>query len=156
MNKRLKETCDYIIAHVCEETRGISPLKLQKLLYYVQAWYLALYKQTFFNGRFQAWIHGPVNREVYDRFVTRYSLYSPIFSTDIEDLTKENDFNKEEIDFLNAVLTAYAGFTGDQLEELTHRELPWIEARGNTPANVRCENLISEETMAKFYGKRRK
>lgn len=151
MDIRLKETCDYIIARVCEDTRGISPLKLQKLLYYVQAWHLALYDKTFFDGKFQAWIHGPVNRAIYDRFAEQYSLYTPIYPKDLRDFSEEHHFTQEECEFLNAVLNAYAGFSGDQLEELTHREQPWIEARAGIPANRRCENEISERTMAVFY-----
>ena len=59
---------DYIIK--CCRDRGelITNLHLQKLVYYAQAWYLALYDKPLFDEEFQSWISGPVQPELHDRF----------------------------------------------------------------------------------------
>ena len=66
----INEVCDYIIFRLKSEGKGsLNHLKLQKLLYYVQAWHLAFYGETFsLMENFKAWIHGPVNRTIYNRF----------------------------------------------------------------------------------------
>ena len=148
----IKEATDYILSKVCEPCRGVSPLKLQKLLYYVQSWHLALENSTIFDGKFQAWVHGPVNREVYDRFVAEYSLYTPILFEKLTDCN--SDFSRipnEDKLFIDEVLDAYAGFSGDQLEELSHRESPWKNARVGLREGERSERYIEESDMREYY-----
>ena len=62
----IHDITDYIILRVKSEDRFASliNLKLQKLLYYVQAWSYGINKKPMFDGEFEAWIHGPVNREI--------------------------------------------------------------------------------------------
>ncbi|MEK6262785.1 MAG: type II toxin-antitoxin system antitoxin SocA domain-containing protein [Planctomycetota bacterium] len=146
--------CDYIIHRVLAAEAGLNHLKLQKLLYYVQAWCLAFTGQSLFQGRFQAWVHGPVNREIYDRFTTTKSLYSEIAESDCSPQFSSESLTEEARLHIDAVLDAYAGFTGDQLEYFTHQELPWTEARLGYKPYDRCERLISENTMATYYSAR--
>lgn len=51
-----------------DEGNNLSKLKLQKLLYYAQGYYLALYNEALFDEEIRAWEHGPVVKEVYDHF----------------------------------------------------------------------------------------
>jgi hypothetical protein len=60
----------------------------------VQAWHLAFYQKPLFDGKFQAWIHGPVNREIYDRFKENKLLYSTVDCDDLLD-RNINETNKE-------------------------------------------------------------
>lgn len=148
----IKQATDYILSKVCELGRGVSPLKLQKLLYYVQSWHLALEDSVLFQGKFQAWVHGPVNRDVYDRFASEYSLYSPISYERLSDY--DADFSgmpEEDKLFINEVLDAYAGFSGDQLEDLSHSEMPWINARIGLREGERSERFIQESDMKEYY-----
>jgi uncharacterized phage-associated protein len=126
-------------------------LKLQKLLYYCQAWSLAFGRGPLFRGQFQAWIHGPVSREIYDRFI-RKSMYAPITIDDVQSF--EGDLSDDDIQLISSVLSAYGGMTGDQLEYLTHVEWPWQEARQGVAPNQRSERLISEKTMGDCYQQR--
>ena len=80
----INDVCDYIILQLSEAGEYLNNLKLHKLLYYVQAWHLAFYGERLFDGGFQAWIHGPVNREIYDRFKETKSLYSEVDENDIK------------------------------------------------------------------------
>lgn len=143
---------DYIISRVSEEARGLSILKLQKLLYYSQAWYLVYHDaRPLFEEDFQAWIHGPVCRSVYDRFNQEYRLYDIV---SLKDVQSPPQLGEEETAFINEVLDVYAVLTGSQLESLTHQEEPWIAAREGLPLTARCENIISKQSMARYYGAR--
>jgi len=147
------QACDYIILKAGTEGCTLNVLKLQKLLYYTQAWSLALRGGRAFDGEFAAWIHGPVNREIYDRFKNTKMLYDVV---DVDDISP--DFSPEAIDealrqHIDEVLDVYNKFSGSQLETLTHNEDPWISARGGCAPTQRCENLISEDEMKAYYSK---
>jgi uncharacterized phage-associated protein len=65
---QVSEVADYLIAFSHEHGDPVSNLKLQKLLYYAQAWQLALYDEPLFNDRIEAWVHGPVVPSVYRQY----------------------------------------------------------------------------------------
>jgi len=148
----LNDVCDYIISKTAQD--GLSLLKLQKLLYYCQAWHLAFDKGPLFQGRFQAWVHGPVNREIYDRFRDAKGLYDSVSSDDIRADFSYETISVEQRAHIDAVLDVYCKFTGDQLEAMTHEEEPWITARCGIPLHQRCENQIDEELMKACYKSR--
>ena len=57
----------------------------------------------------------------------------------------------KDCDLLNDVWETYGGNTGNALEALTHRELPWQEARKGYQPNEKCTVVISPKTMAAYY-----
>ncbi len=149
----INDVADYIISKM-DEASWLNVLKLQKLLYYVQAWTLAIENVRCFDGEFQAWVHGPVNREIYDRFKDEKSMYSRVRARDMR-----KGFDPEEMDLdvrtnINSVLEVYGDFSDDQLEEMTHREQPWIDAREGCSPRERCTNDIDEITMRNYYAAR--
>lgn len=152
MRADIHDVCDFIIIKVNTANGWLNLLKLQKLVYYSQALHLAMYDgEPLFNGKFQAWIHGPVNRELYDRFKDTKSLYSII---GLEEVRKE--FNPESLevehqDHIDAVLEAYGHYSGSQLEALSHREEPWLKARVGYGLTDRCEVEIDESVMRSYY-----
>lgn len=148
----INDVCDYIIVKLAEAGDTPSVLKIQKLLYYVQSWHLAINKTALFNGKFQAWIHGPVNREIYNRFVNNKFMYSSVGISDL--LGGQDNLSKEDKLSIDDVLDVYAKFTGSQLEEMTHKEDPWLNARGSLSPSERCETEINEEEMQRFYASR--
>ena len=119
--------------------------KLQKLCYYAQAWCYALKGERLIKSDFQAWIHGPVSPALYDRF--KQFGYDTIKISGIYRCNIE----KNDIDLLEDVWKTYGDKTGNALEALTHRELPWIEARRGYAENERCTVVISPETMKTYY-----
>ena len=148
----IDDVADYVIiqAKGDGEQTPLSNLKLQKLLYYIQAWSLGIRNRIFFEGEFQAWVHGPVNRHIYDRFSNKY-LYSEI---DLDCCKNKNPtFREEDTEFLNYILDNYLKYSGFELEAMTHKEQPWLEARAGVPFSQRCETVISEQSMRDFYGK---
>lgn len=142
---------DYISFCLLDANEEPSVLKLHKLLYYVQAWHLALYSKHAFEGKFQAWIHGPVSRSLYDRYAATKNMFSCItsedISTDFEALPPNLRYHIEE------VLESYGHLSGTQLEALTHQEDPWIKARDGIGRFERSEKEISESDMVEFYKK---
>ena len=148
----IDDIADYVISRLVTDETPINQLKLQKLLYYIQAWHLAHADKPIVEAKFQAWVHGPVNRAIFDRFRSTKMLYSNMTLADIRpEFNSNTALTDDERGFINAVLDAYGGLTGDQLESLTHQEEPWIEARGNLGPDQRCERDIAEGTMTRFY-----
>ncbi|MGL4465191.1 MAG: Panacea domain-containing protein [Planctomycetia bacterium] len=149
---------DCLLNYFCRHGDPITNLKLQKILYYAQAWHLALYDSALFDDDFQAWVHGPVQPDVY--FAFRDNGYRPIVTIDCDQGRDECDAPEDE-DFsecsavtgkhLQEVVDIYGGMSAIQLEDQTHSEQPWIEARGGTPRNEPSTALISKTTMRDFY-----
>ena len=120
--------------------------KLQKLCYYAQAWYCALYDGApLFEDEIQAWVHGPV-------ITSLYPVYADYKWNEIPKVEFDaSAFDSKVLDILDAVYNTYGGFSGDQLENLTHSEKPWMEARGALKPWEPCTTPISCRTMREFY-----
>ncbi len=122
----------------------ITPLKLQKLLYYAQAWSLVFRGKILFYEDIEAWIHGPAIPPVY----RRYKQYG--YST----LNQENLFSElkvDEIDILNMVWMSYGKKSAKSLEELTHSEYPWIKTRAGLRVDQPSNKKISIRDMRSYY-----
>jgi uncharacterized phage-associated protein len=141
---KLDLVADYILRAANEAGEPVTNLKLQKLVYYCQAWSLALREKPLFDEKIKAWVHGPVIPQLYHRFKSAGN--QPI---DAE--PEAPSLTEEECDLIDKVLDVYLGFSSWDLERLTHAEEPWIEARGGLPPGEPCETEISTQTMARFY-----
>ena len=151
----ITQISDYVIFRIKSEEDGdLSALKHQKLLYYIQAWHLAFYGKRAFEGTFQAWIHGPVNREIYELYRDKKYLYSEMTLEDIINIDEITTINSELRIHIDTILDTYAKFSATQLELMTHDEDPWIEARKGYKSNQRCETIISDERMKEYYASR--
>jgi uncharacterized phage-associated protein len=151
----IDDVCDYIILQCRTGNADLNLLKLQKLLYYVQAWSLAFTGKTLFDGKFQAWVHGPVNRYIYDRFADTKSLYSAVEQTDMRpNFDPDQSLSSEERLHIDNVLEVYAPFSGSDLEAQAHTEEPWVRARTGYRPTQRCECELDEALMAEYYRKR--
>jgi uncharacterized phage-associated protein len=134
-----KNIAEYFILLANNEDDGnITNLKLQKLLYYAQGLYLALYDIPLFSENIMAWQYGPVVPEIYHE----YKKHSR------NPLEVSSDFNPSLIDadvtsFLDEVYSVYGQYTGAVLVTLTHQESPWKD----TPIN----GIISHELMKDFF-----
>lgn len=139
---------DWFLSHVDRQSGdSITHLKLQKLVYYAQAWFLANFNKPIFNEDVQAWAHGPVVPSLWKRFKdSGWDALPPPTTHRILDGKIE--------EFLKAVLDEYGKFEAKFLEEMTHQELPWKKTRGNLPVHARCNATIPKEMMRDFYGKK--
>ena len=140
---------DLVARYFLTKSGDITPLALQKLLYYAQSFYYALFKENLFEDDCQAWAHGPVFPSVYYKY-KEYG-YDPI-GCSIE--AYENDvnvFTNKEICFLDAIISCFGCYSGWILSNMTHNEIPWIEARGNLQPNDRSLTTINRKTINDYF-----
>ena len=144
---------NYILKHY----GPMSHLKLQKLLFYCDAYCLAYFDQELIEDRFEAWVHGPVSRKVYDSLKDKSILYSDLsYSGDNTERYVDLEFDKlasSQKELVTDVLNQLSTWTGMELEAATHREKPWAEARVGYGEADKCHVLISKETTKLFYKK---
>ena len=148
--KTSKQIADWILSKInIEAGDTISPLKLQKLLYYCQAWHLAVFGKPLFVEEIEAWSHGPVIPSQYKRFAS--TLRNGSINTN--NIKKESIVftNKETENLLEEVLEIYNEHSANYLENLTHSEKPWIEARGCLQPWESSNSIIQKESMKTFY-----
>lgn len=131
-----------------EEPDYLTHMRLQKLMYYAQAWSLAMRRRPLFDGRIEAWAHGPVVRDLYS-CLAKYGR-QPIPP---DALSESNDLTEEQRRFVASVWEAYKGFTAFSLRSMTHNEAPWINARGGASPTESCDSEITHEAMLAFFCK---
>jgi uncharacterized phage-associated protein len=144
----IHSACDYIIWAMRRSGATLCVLKLQKLLYYAQAWHLALQGEPLFSGKFQAWPQGPVNREIYDRFARSGSLHSELSDGDVSCDFAVTELPEEKRVHLDRVLQVYGKYQEPELQEMLAHEAPWQEA--NSHDEERCEREIDEQHMRRY------
>jgi uncharacterized phage-associated protein len=126
----------YIVRQFSQQSPGgITPMKLQKLLFYVKAWGLVAGHQLIVAD-FERWDYGPVNRDVYDLY-KKYGA-TPIHINESEDLNIDRS-TKELIDFIIENYIAFDAFT---LSSMTHTEEPWKQTKRN--------EIISDELLISY------
>jgi uncharacterized phage-associated protein len=134
----------YFISTAQEAGDPLTNLKLQKLLYYAQAWHLALFEDVLFEERIEAWPHGPVVPPVYGLY--KGSRWNPI----VEEVSAPvlNDHTREH---LEEVMSTYGVHNAYYLESLAHQEAPWIDARGGIPPTAASNAVITPESMKAYF-----
>ncbi len=139
--------CNWILNNYDYENMGekITHLKLQKLLYYYQGLSCAIYDKPIFNNTIEAWAHGPVIKEVYEKY--KIYGYDPIPLPN--EKVKLNNSSLEPL-FKN-ILKHYGELSAKQLENLTHKELPWKNARRGLNDGDRGNNEIGIEDMKSYF-----
>lgn len=139
-----------VIAYIFEKLEEVSPLVLQKLLYFIQGVYSALYGKALFQEECRAWVHSPVYPEVYELFSD--FKYNPIDDARFAMLDGAADaLTKEEKDVVDLVVNTFGMYGGKMLEKITHNEDPWKEARKGYGDNVPSSELLSKERIMKYY-----
>lgn len=150
----INDIADYIILKIrLEEDNSLFiNMKLQKLLFYVQAWSYGINGQAMFVGDFEAWMHGPINREIYNRFSPTKTLYSEISLDDC--INKNVSLSEDDAKFIDYILENYSDYSDAELGRLVRSEAPWIETRGNKSQYERCHDIISPLLMEPYYKER--
>ena len=119
----------------------ISNLKLQKLCYYAQGFYLAQYNKRLFDETIKAWQHGPVIPRLYHLYKDQHSSC----------LVKDKNFNiysipKDIRDFLDEIYLTYGQFSAWRLREMTHEESPWKNAYNKVK-----DDIITDDELIRFF-----
>ena len=129
----------YLVNQFGHVPGGVTPMKLQKLLYYVKAWSL-VDGEDLVGGQFAKWKYGPVNREVYEHFHDQGYRRQPIQPLT---LAADQEPHGDAREFVLFVGNSYARFPAVALSKMTHEEDPWKEARMLQP--------IADDRIAAFY-----
>ena len=139
-------TVDTLAKVILSFRDDISNKKLQKLAYYVYAWYLTLFGSRITDMTFEAWEHGPVSRKLYNNYKTYGWSVIPRYRGFV---LAEN----EKIKFIQSVVGYYGNFDADELEHMTHNEAPWNDARLGCGSHEASDAVISEASMIDCYSK---
>ena len=139
-----------VIAYVFEKLEEVTPLMLQKLLYFIQGIYSVLYGRPIFEEDCRAWVHGPVYPEVYELF--RDFKYNPIDDARFALLEGTVDaLTEEEKNVVDLVANTFGMYGGKVLERITHNEDPWKEARKGYGDSIPSSELLPKERIMKYY-----
>lgn len=134
-----------VAAYILKQRGNMSAMKLQKLVYYSQAWHLVWEEKRLFPDRIEAWANGPVVPSLYRE-------HRGAFTVDRWPKGDPKRLSEQQRESLDAVLGFYGPKPAVWLSELTHREAPWRDAREGLPPGARSHEEITPAAMAEFYG----
>lgn len=135
-----------VAAYILDRRRGpVTAMKLEKLVYYCQAWHLVWCEEPLFGERIEAWANGPVVRELFDLHRGKFSLDEPWPAGDAGVL------DAAQRGTVDAVLDNYGPLSGRQLSALTHDEAPWKDARKGLAPTDKSSRTISSAALAEYY-----
>jgi uncharacterized phage-associated protein len=137
-------TAHDVAAYILAKLGEMTAMKLQKLVYYSQAWSLVWDERPLFHDRIEAWANGPVVPVLYREHkgnfkVRKWSLGNP------------DALPPEARATIDAVLVFYGKKSSQWLSDLTHAERPWREARGSLTPGERGNRVISHASMHEYY-----
>ena len=120
--------------------KDLSSFRLQKLLYYIQGVSASFGHEPLFLDLCEAWANGPVYKEVFQKYR----------SNEIDDILGDllSDSEREIID---CVLECFGRYDGDTLVLFTHMEAPWLETRGDLPADAPSDRIIPLESIISYF-----
>lgn len=130
----------YIIKKEAQEGRAVSNLRLQKLLYFVQAQFLVYAGVPCFSESIEAWSFGPVVPAVYHE----YKFYG---SAIIPARPCTAYIRQEDRAMIDGILDACAKYSTSDLVTITHSQRPWIDARTRI-----YDRTIRNEDLKAFFG----
>lgn len=127
------------------KNQELTDIQIQKLVYYAYSWYMVLHEgKKIFDEQPEAWIHGPVFRTLFNS-MKNYKNFSNL--DNIEQMGKSN------AEFLDKIYDVYGKYSGNELERMTHSELPWIRARHGLKPHEFSQNKIDDKDIIECYGK---
>ena len=143
--KSKKSKIDLVIEYILSREE-ITPLSLQKVLYYIQGFYYAFYKTFLFTEDCEAWIHGPVYRDIYFRY--RDYCCDPIDRRIEVDCSA---FSAAEKALLDSVIKNICCYSGKVLEKFTHSETPWLSTREDLPEDAASNRIIEKKMIGDYF-----
>lgn len=136
-----------VAKYILNKMESTTTMKLEKLVYYCQAWSLAWDERPLFEEDFQAWANGPVCPALFAAHRGQFVVSKSLFSE-----RKDYEFSEDELETMNAVLDYYGDKEPQWLSELIHKERPWKEARNGIAPGEPSSNVITKESMQEYYG----
>ena len=133
-----------VAQYILQKQGEMTTMKLQKLVYFCQAWSLVWDEDPLFNETIEAWANGPVVRKLYDVHkggfkIDRLPVGNPSVLTDNQ---------KETID---CVLGTFGSKTAQWLSDLSHIDEAWQKVREGLPEGSPCDNQIPLGLIHDYY-----
>ncbi|NIY94641.1 Panacea domain-containing protein [Vibrio diazotrophicus] len=135
-----------VVKYILEELGEISAMKLQKLVYYSQAWSLVWDEEELFSEDFEAWANGPVLRSLYHEHRGLFKVNADTFSQG-----NKEELTEDQVETIDKVLEFYGDKSAQWLSNLTHKESPWKDARGTLEAMASSSEVITKGSMEEYY-----
>ncbi len=159
----------FVGLYVIASGKELTHTKLQKLVYYCQAWYMVYFKKTLlFREAPEAWIGGPVYRSLYEEFKGKAkfstSTMSPVdlcpeattaarLQAEMKRLRARMGLTPDDVELVDGVISIYGSQSDAKLVILSHCEDPWVDARGDAEPFEYCDRKIDLEEVYAYYRK---
>lgn len=135
------------VKYLLMQTTEITPLALQKLVYFAQGFQKAFTDVYMFEEDCEAWVHGPVYRNVYEKY--RNYGFNPI---EEKELAFENIIlTEDEKELLNHIVLYFGCYSGKILENMTHSEEPWRAARRGLMDWENSNRIIDKAKIGSYF-----
>jgi uncharacterized phage-associated protein len=135
-----------VARYIVEKCGEMTAMKLQKLLYYSQAWHMVWEEKELFPDEFKAWANGPVTTSVYGQHRGRFLVDATTFPTG-----NVNALTPQQRGAVDRVLDFYGKQTAQWLSNLTHQEAPWVEARAGLEPGAPSDKVIEKAAIHEYY-----
>lgn len=143
----LESDIELIAEYIILSGKEITPLALQKVLYYAQGFYKAFFGEFLFDDDCEAWVHGPVYTKIYDKYkVFKSGNIQISMDYDVSDII---DDEKKEL--LDVIIKCFGYYNGKALEKMSHYETPWMNARNGLPVNENSNNVIEKDDIEEYF-----
>lgn len=146
----LSEKMLLTISYIFKKVEEVTPLALQKMLYYIQGIYMVLFEAELFPEDCEAWVHGPAYKDVYEIF--RSFKFNPIDDTRFAMLQNRfNELDDSEKRVIDLVAESFGMYSGTTLEQITHDEAPWKDARAGYLPDEPSNEVIPKDAIKKYF-----
>ena len=138
-----KEIAQYVIWLCNKKKYSISNLKLQKILYFLQAEFLVEMGRPCFKDQMEAWDFGPVVPSVYFEYRVYGGSNIPCTTT----LRMMRTFSKKVRELIDGIVEECAKYSASTLADITHSQSPWIDAYNRPGIN----NPITNDSIINYF-----
>ncbi len=146
----VSDTMLNVISCLFAQLEEITPLMLQKLLYFVQGVSFAINKRAMFPEDCQAWVSGPVYPKVYSMF--RDFTYNPINDVRFAVIRgREDKLCEDDLRVIDLAVNTFGQYSARALEKVSRAEEPWAFAREGREINGASQDVIPQEDIARYY-----
>lgn len=145
------DVANYFLYLANINNKNLVNKKLQKLVYYAQAWSLALNNKKLFDDKIEAWAHGPTVRKLFLKFRNRFG-FEPIKVKVSQNIEKK--FADEDKEIIHEVWKVYGNCSDEHLERLVRSELPYKKAREGLELSEPSDREISVILIKVYYSEK--
>lgn len=145
-DSKIDQIANYIITNIGE----VTPLALEKLLFFSNGVNYVINGKRLITEESQAWAHGPVYPSIYAKY--KKYCYKPI-DNGIRSIhgCMLSKLTHEEIKTIDIVIKTFGLYSPKILEMISHSQTPWKEKRIGYTNDERCQEVINEKSIEKFY-----